>query len=801
MEQDKKENVEELRKKEKDYIIINKPEIYFNILQKQIRKSPLYAKLFINTKHAEVLTIETENIPNSLYLTKINDTTILEILLKKYEKVFKGLELEKRIEKNPEILEIYLKNKISPIDSKNTDEFLLKTYNGTTLLGYVLNNIGYDWEQDTSNLVTKIRNNERINEIVVNYLINQEIIKQEYTSLIRIIIETTSPENKIRLYKKHLKSLKDSELIKEKIIEKLDRKTVNYLFETKEYEILKEIKEIEILNIKLDDKDTLFSKIVKNKIKEKDSFYNLGPLLKELVDNNMYESLEKIIDNNYNLLLYKYDNENTVLETMISKFDFMLKISEFWKKIEKKANNDIRYTKIFLKNNRWDNLLNINESIMNSKYDENNTYFDILIQYVKSYLDKGYASFLSLSPICKRILLYKYKEKTVLEHLLQKGIKEDVLFRIEQNHLQEDVEIQTILKLNNIDITKIFGYEFTEYNIENALNTQKKDLTKQVYGKYLKGKISGEQQKLLDQIKTIFSEDGRSDKEIIELACNSFKYSFLNNYKYTERDINSLINIKINNPEFILIKERISVFDHMGIIAISEIYNLDTFNHELGHAIHWYATEDRIPENFQREQIQINEENYNNFINNYIEERMMIRENLKQKNIDYYSENETAQKDSKDYRKKIEKILEEAEKTDTYSKEIIDYLKNNITVEEEYKNYYNQVITKEIAYLYQEDYKPSIIDIVDAIKKGKIYDDGIEIGYIKTHIGHGSEYFINEKKMFAEIVAEYQEIIKTPHREEALKVLESIVGKDLIDLLEQFNEELVVEPLEHKKQR
>lgn len=782
-------------------IIIDKPELYFNILEKQIRKSPLYAKFFINTKHAEVLTVETENIPNSLYLTKVNDTTILEILLKKYKKVFKGLELEKRIEKNPEILEIYLKNRINPISFENTNEFLLKKINETTLLEYVLNNIGYDWKEDYVGLKNRIINNEQMNNIVVNYLINQENIKQEHTNLIRTIIKTTTPENKIKLYKKHLKSLKENETLKDSIVYNLDKKTINYLFEIKEYEILKEINEIEILNIKMNDKDTLFSKLVKDKIKEKEAFYNLGPLLKELVDNNMYESLEKIIDNNYNLLLYKYDNENTVLEVMISKFDFRLKTSELWKKIEKKAYNDIRYTKKFLKNNRWYDILNIDESVLDSKYDENNTYFDILTQNVTSYLDKGYESFLSLEKICKRILLYKYKDKTVLEHLLQKGTKEDVLFRLEQNNLQDNVEIQTILKLNNIDITKTFGYEFTEYNIENALNIQKQDLTKQVYEKYIKGKISDEQQKLLDQIKTIFSEDGRSDKEIIELACNAFKYSFLNNYKYTERDINSLINIKINNPELILIKEKTSVFDNMGIIAIREIYNLDTFNHELGHAIHWYATEDRIPENFQREQIQINEENYNKFINNYIEERMMIRENLRKKNIDYYSENETAQNDSKDYRKKIEKILEEAEKTDTYSKEIIDYLKNNITVEEEYKNYYNQVITKEIAYLYQEDYKPSIIDIVDAIKKGKIYDNGIKIGYTKAQIGHGSEYFASEKKVFAEIVAEYQEIIKTPHRDEALKVLESIVGKDLIDLLEQFNKELVVEQLEHKKQR
>ena len=239
----------------------------------------------------------------------------------------------------------------------------------------------------------------------------------------------------------------------------------------------------------------------------------------------------------------------------------------------------------------------------------------------------------------------------------------------------------------------------------------------------------------------------------------------------------------------------------MGIIMIDKIYDIDTFNHELGHAIHWYATEDKIPDNFQIEQIRIDEENFYEFAKSYLKAEKNTIEKLQQEKKDYYSENEEAQKDSKEYKKRIKRILDDAEENNSYEKEIIDYLKNNITVEEEYKEYYNRVTRQEFAYLYQEDYKASIIDIIDALKKGKIFDYGMSYDGLNRRIGHGSDYFKRNEKVFTEIVAEYHEIIKSPHRETGLKVLESIIGKEMISILEEFNEELVVEQKKQEKQR
>ena len=319
-----------------------------------------------------------------------------------------------------------------------------------------------------------------------------------------------------------------------------------------------------------------------------------------------------------------------------------------------------------------------------------------------------------------------------------------------------------------------------EFNIEK----QKSIIIKQRYENYLKQNLNNEKTALLNELKITFEKDGRSDIEIIELACNTFKYLFANNYEYAERDLKSLINIKKNNPYFIMIKDNYSHFDEMGYIAIDEIYNIDTFNHELTHAIHWYATQERIPQEFLNETHQINEENYKQFIKQYIEQATNIKEKLKKENIDFFNKDET----------------DTNNKQENNSKEQINHSKNNIIVEE-YKKYYNELAIQELLILLQEDYKNSIIDIVDALTNGKVYEQGIIIDNTMYRLGHGKEYYNNSRKIFKEIIAQYNEIIKSSYKEQALKTLENIVGKELIKLLEKFNEELVIQPLENKKTR
>ena len=742
-------NETEIKDSQKTEFEFYEPKKAFNFIEKQMRKSSKYSKFFINTKYAEALTIETEEIPNSLYLTKINEKeTILGTLIKRYGNFFKDKELEKRI-KNPEIL-----------------------------------------------------------DIIYEYILNLESIEKNNIYIITEMIKKIPTERRLTLYKKHFKKLKnyisDSSL-KQAIIDYLDSDTIKYLIEIQEFEFLKKLTPNK-LTIKYDKEKTLFNFLEQNKIINIETDYAIfssPEIIKILIENNKFNEIKKITKNNTGILLNKYDDTHTLLNLLLNNPEFTNTPLE--SKITEYAKHNIKFAKIYSEYYIYaPSLLDADKKILETKKDEYNTILESILSTITlaiPIVGNKYYKYIASHKISKYALLQKIENKTLLELLLQ-NCEKTIIANLHVHKMYENVEIQTILKLNGIDIKKEFGENTeTKFNIEDSFKIKKTQIIKERYIPYLKGKINNKQQMLLEELRKTFKEDGRSDDEIIELACNSFKFLFTENYEYAQRDLKSLINIKKNNPEFIMIKGNRSKFDDMGLLIMDEIYDIDTFNHELTHAIHWYTSEWETPETFKNKTFEIDEKKYNIFIKQYASERMEITEKLKRSNIDYYSENEKAQKEANNYKKRIENILDDAEKNNSYSKEIIDYLKNNIIIEEEYKEYYNRISTIEMTFLYHEEYKSAIIDIIDALKKGKIYDDGIKAGDIIIKIGHGSEYYGKEKKVFPEIIAEYTEIIKSPYKEEGLKILEGIVGKELIEILEHFNKELIVEPLENKKQK
>jgi hypothetical protein len=791
-----------IENKKETKLIFIKPTYHYNFIEKRIRKNVKYAKLFANSEKLNALTYETLEIPNSMYLATVkSNETILDILLKKKGDFFTSNELEKRVKEDKKILEIYLRNNINPINIDSTNEFILTKINNTTLLEYVLKNMKYN-----QNIVSlkSIETNEQIYNIIFNYLMEKDNLEMNQKDIVREIIKNSTQENRLQLYKKHFKNIKeymDDSLFKYIFIDMIDSETIKFLLDIKEYNILKEINNTGKLESKKQEKNTLLRILLEKNINIINDFsYRKEDLLKALIDNKMYEKIEEILNDKYEYLLRKYDEENTILDLLIKSKNSELTSTNIWNNIKKNALTNIRVTKIFLKHQQWIEILNASDSILNSKYDETTTIFEYLISNIKENIENGKTIIISIYPISKKILLYKYNGKTILEKLLENKFTELlVLKNIDKNNLYSDIEIQTILKLNGINIKKEFGE--VKFDIEKTLEKQKNEIIKTKYMIHSNEKISVEQQELIDELKRVFQEDGRSDQEIIELACNSFKSLFLNNYEYAERDLKSLINIKINNPEFIIIKDNCSHFDDIGLMGIDKIYDIDTFNHELTHVIHWYSSQYRIPESFHRQIIEINEEKLNEFFTTFVSQRIKIENKIKE-NYDFYNKNQNAKEDTQELKKRMERIIDEAEKNNSYSKEIIDYLKNNNTIQEEYKLYYNEVALRELTPLYQDNYLYSIIDIIDGLKRGEVYDKGIKKDDYMIKIGHGSKYYKNnEKHIFLEMIAQYNEIIKSRHKEKALKMLADIVGSELIDLLEEFNKELVVETLENKKQR
>ena len=83
----------------------------------------------------------------------------------------------------------------------------------------------------------------------------------------------------------------------------------------------------------------------------------------------------------------------------------------------------------------------------------------------------------------------------------------------------------------------------------------------------------------------------------------------------------------------------------------------------------------------------------------------------------------------------------------------------------------------------------AICDIIDAIYEGEFYhsklktDDGEKI---KGVFGHGIGYYYSKDIVFQEIIANYSSIIKSDRKEESLAILEAMVGKELLILLDNF---------------
>ena len=410
----------------------------------------------------------------------------------------------------------------------------------------------------------------------------------------------------------------------------------------------------------------------------------------------------------------------------------------------------------------------------------------------QEYYDSYLKPFLFNNNVSKEFLLYKCSNlnKTILEVIISKDSKENIKKIIIDNKLENDFEIVLILKLNGIDINSEIKFDPFEIDMSN--------IEKEKYSKYLNGELSKEENDLINELRNIFMLDGNSDIEVIDLACNSFRYLFLIKNEFAMRDLQSLINIKLKNNQFKLIKGNSTYFSILGFISIKNCNSIGSFNHELTHALHFYIKNYEIPLQFSSLKIKINQENYDKFISIYRSKIEVKKRKILDSNHDFYMENK-GENDLKPYVTYFNEIINSSEKDNTCSKEVIDYVKTHFIIEEEYHKYYNNFYAHSLALHSMDKFYSSIIDIVDALCSGDVYESGITLDNYKYYIGHGSNYYKDVSNRFLEIFAQYVTIIKSQYRDLALIYLEGIVGRDLIEILDEFYNNLEYKLGESKK--
>lgn len=531
-----------------------------------------------------------------------------------------------------------------------------------------------------------------------------------------------------------------------------------------------------------------------------------------------YNKLEYLSLVDVETLLYKMDNGKTVLENLIDKDASIDKIYEAisgrFKKNEDESvhnKNALEVISILVRNNKFDELKNVNYRYLFEKIDSDKVLLDFLLeQFTKdnsfdldnviSYIDLSeyraniYIMFAKydleklLPPLKKEQLLSSgYNHKTVLEDLL--SIDSKLAYKVIHNKDKKDIEIAVLLKKYGIDA------ESLEITLEKDEFSKKYLIEKQS----ISSDISDESFELLKEFKMVMS-DGKSDNSLIFQLINGYKYLLSSNNPYGKRDLESLIQIKKDHPEFALLKSDDGSYFLPGRKQVYlERPSIATLHHELGHAMYHIYNDFGIPNEFNDivDRLSSNKD----VLENSVRYAEIFSDEFKKSKTKAFKIFETRYNELFNFFKRMQigimleknkKELREELLGKGYPKDIVDYILTKEYTIKEFKKHYVNVNSEElIQSMFESEFAlpAAICDILDAIFEGKICDKKLE-GFESKDIracGHGISYFRNNyESRFDEMIADYAEILKSKDSQRGVYLLTQIVGPELVNLLQDF---------------
>lgn len=721
-------------------------------LKEEIIKNPVIVNDYLNnidniSKIVGVLCKDNDDIPNSVYLTNINGNCILDELLKRNLPPFLMKQLTIRIQENIELINYYFKYGICFDLSIVPFSKLLEIQDNRTNLDLLISNIKslryYNLFGTDSNYfiesLKKLFDKQEIRNVVINsFITNINNWNDEIITILSCLINKMSNEEIIKIF------------VSDK------PKIIDYFKCMKSFRV-----------------------IVFNKLDV--------PFVNILID-NLIEIFEYFNDE----LLKTLEDNKLILDYLLES-DKLISCESLFKKIIKLSDENVSYALVLLNHHiLCDSTYDFN---MNNIY----TYQKCLVNTLKKINDKDFYNnyfkpFIIKNKLSIEFLLYRFQNITVLEMLLKIDSIENIKQLLIKNKLDRNYQINLILRLNNIELDNhdILDFDqnvYVEYN----------DKDKKLYKPYLSYSLDPYDKELINEFIALFN-DNISDESVVKLVVNSFIYRFNNNCEYTRRDLETIIKIKRDFKKFYFLKGYYCGFNEQKIdISSDKLNSISSIIHELTHAIHFYIKKFETPEVFRKKNFRINQKNYQNFIKIFKYKIGLKKMEINKNNHDYFNECKGVKNLVKSHHDTIETIFKFAENDPMYSKDVIEYLKNNFIVEEEFHKYYNDYFIRRLAIESVEVYFSCIIDIVDALKAGIIFDNGIEIDGIVEKFGHGSKYYNRSSNVFGEILANYSVIINSHFREEALMYLESIVGSELIEILDNYYKDLSYDLDEVKK--
>lgn len=554
---------------------------------------------------------------------------------------------------------------------------------------------------------------------------------------------------------------------------------------------------------------TLLETLIENNVNIKVNNINNKEIIKILYDN---KKLDLIGSNSENIWLSNTRDvfkdtmvkDQTVLEYMIDN-NYDIKISNIFE-------DDT--LKILYQKNRLDLLVIADATILMTKINDNYTYLDYILDCINKgdfeynidnitapikpdmkaefYLDIARHDMIGYvkNSLNLNTLLKKYDNKTLLDYFLDKD-PELTLNKILDKSDKMNYSVMIILKSRSIkDNDSILNI-----NKDNA------SFVKNTPDTYY-GPLDNDSDYLIKELERLFISDGKSDKDLINLLITGYRNALFINYDITIREIEKLIKIKKNNfDKFYYVKDKDSSYfsPNNGCILMNGGC-ISTIIHETGHALHYYLTELKVPDNYD-EIVKRARENKELLTktSKYFESCNKIMKNIKNYFLNFANEVLTAHyskqenimdiqgilsKDISEYRDKfkslkipeeqLEQILQETFSVEEYIKREAIIVASELTDTTIRNNYASIGATN---------------DIIDAIYRGKVCDGVLKSAdgqKIVSFGGHGIRYYSQNKHGFDEMIAQFAVLVKFKGAEENLQVLRNIVGDEIYNMISNF---------------
>ena len=753
---------------------------------------------------------------DSYWIDEIKDKIIIELLAKygkqEYLKYASEEVLLMKYDKNKTVLEFLIENNYA-IDKtiKKVQEpvvyDLLIQYNKTNLL---------------KNLSNKVLSKKRKGKFILEILLEQNIVPALDTiydqNIVKILIKNNHVESlektsKYLLMKKIPKTkytLFECLLIKN-IIAKEAIDAIKYglsnadeflkiIIKRKRLDLLADLSESELLQ-ELDGSATLLEILLKNNIKPQNIFSYLDPIsIDILYENNCFEELKKC---DQSLLKRELPNGKLVYEELMDRdlgfenttIDDEKIIETIFKRKKTKLYYSIRVSSQLKK--QEDGKTNL-EHILEEEQTNKEIDLSKLIIYVEDLYKKAQL-YIIYAKYGKQNYLPRLDVKDLLEERSSKKfidmlLDADSTLTIEKiidDDIKEDPEIAMIIKLR--------GQKQENIRFESITTKLEREYLTNLRFEYEAIKLDEESEKIINELFQVM-DDKKSDPYLVYALVASYRKLLSDNSEYAY-EIKQIIEIKKNNPDFVLkyIKDG-AYFNGFKQMIGMEDANIDTLNHEMGHALYHYLTEEDYTEEYEQLMTRLKNdktilEKTSEYSKRFQELKSIIEEEVEDNYMKKYDESITEEKlaEIQGFLDE-EKIIKKAKYLKLgYSEETIDIiLEQTYTLEEYLKQDRRVKKSNMVDLILRTRYAPLLCaaDYLDAIHRGKfksneLIDNNGEP--IKSAYGHGIAYYRRDLHWaFSEMIANYSEIIKSKNSEEGLITLRYYIGDELVDYIKNY---------------